>query len=157
MQVKKFLFLILFIFSSSESFAKQAEAPAPIEKLSIPASSYVTLKVERIIDGDTVVASGIKVRLWGIDAPEKTEKLYDFSRNFLEEYLSQKNMLCKLIEFDKYQRQVMHCYVDDNDLGAIMVSLGLAKDYKRYSAGFYQREQANAQEKKLGIWQLILK
>ncbi len=143
--------LALLILLTGSAYAKQA-APDTASHIQSTKASYTSFKVERVIDGDTLVASGTKIRLWGINAPEKNEPLFDFSKNFLDEYLKNKYISCKLIDFDKYKRQVMHCYADDIDLGAVLVMLGLAKDYPKYSGGFYSAEEISSKRKKLGIW-----
>ncbi len=47
----------------------------------------------------------------------------------------------------------MHCYSDDVDIAALMVKAGFAKDFPKYSGGFYSSEQDFAKEGQLGIWQ----
>ena len=113
---------------------------------------YETLILERVVDGDTFYASSRKIRLWGIDAPEKKHPLYAISTKAAEVFIKGTVLECKQIDIDKYQREVMHCYVDNADLGALMVKSGFAKDYKKYSGGFYSGEQNFARDAKLGIW-----
>lgn len=62
-------------------------------------------------------------------------------------------LLCNKIDTDKYKREVMHCYSDDVDIAALMVKAGFAKDFPKYSGGFYSSEQDFAKEGQLGIWQ----
>ncbi len=147
------IIFIILILLLSPAFAKETSF-AEIGPFNKQEGLYNPFIVERVIDGDTIVASGKKIRIWGINAPEKKEQLFDFSKNFLDEFLKNKRIDCKLIDFDKYKRQVMHCYADVIDIGSMMVMLGLARDYTKYSGGFYQREQENAQSKLLGIWKI---
>ena len=114
--------------------------------------TLIPLKYERVIDGDTFIGSGRKIRLWGIDAPEKGEPYYEVSRIALDAFLYEAELSCKLIDFDRYDREVMHCTVDGGDLGALMTKSGFATDYKKYSGGFYARDQAFAEEHKIGMW-----
>lgn len=111
-----------------------------------------TLNLERVVDGDTLVASGRKIRLWGINAPEKGKPYYDIATMFLEAVLKDGKLECKFIEKDRYQRDVMHCWVNQADLGALIVEAGLAIDYERYSDGFYYYEERLAKMKKRGMW-----
>ena len=115
-------------------------------------SSEIYLKFERIIDGDTFVADGRIIRLWGIDAPEKNEKGYRVSTWLLESILKDKDLACKFISIDRYKRDVMQCRVEDQDVGSIMTKFGMARDYKRFSAGYYEEEEAEARQHKRGIW-----
>lgn len=114
---------------------------------------YQEVIFEHVIDGDTLVASGKTIRLWGIDAPEKNEPMYEICAKVLELFAETGKLECKLINFDRYDRQVMHCYSGNSDLGSSMVKTGFAKDYKKYSGGFYQQEQNFAKAGNLGIWE----
>lgn len=110
------------------------------------------LNYEYTIDGDTIVADGHKIRLWGIDAPEKSHHAYMASKLFLETFLEDSLLSCKFINKDRYARDVMHCFSDDIDIGALMVKMGMATDYKKYSGGYYQFEQKEAKDMQRGIW-----
>ncbi len=111
-----------------------------------------TYAIERIIDGDTFVADGVKIRLWGIDAPEKNEELAFASKLYLETLLSQGKADCKFKHQDRYERDVMQCFVDGNDIASDLVRFGLATDYERYSKGHYQFEEDFAKRNRSGIW-----
>lgn len=50
----------------------------------IPPEKNISLKYERVVDGDTFVASGRKIRVWGINAPEKNEPGYKVAGWFLD-------------------------------------------------------------------------
>lgn len=110
------------------------------------------LKLERVVDGDTIVAGNRKIRLWGINAPEKKDKLFPVATMFLEAILEGGELSCKFIEKDRYERNVMHCFVDDADIGSMMVQMGMAKDYQRYSGGYYQVEEETAKAERRGLW-----
>ena len=113
------------------------------------------MSFERVIDGDTFMASGKRIRLWGIDAPEKTQSLYSLSAKFLASLISGGILRCKSLYQDRYQREVMHCSINDIDVGSAMVRWGMARDYRRFSKGFYEEDQAIAKTKKLGIWKPV--
>ena len=150
MSLKKIIYPALLLFLIAPAFALEKDSLDSF-KLSTPAV-YQILQMERVIDGDTFVASGFKIRLWGVNAPEKNEPLFETSAAALTLFLNGAKLRCKLIEFDPYKREVRHCFVDDADLGALMVKSGFAKDFKKYSGGFYQEEQKSAQAGKLGVW-----
>jgi endonuclease YncB( thermonuclease family) len=148
----KFLFLSVLCLYTSVAFAKTKDAPIADFKIEKPHSSdYEALVLERVIDGDTFVASGKKIRMWGINAPEKDEPLYLISTKALALFL-EGELKCKLIDFDRYQRSVMHCLVNSTDIGGLMVKTGYAKEYKKYSGGFYAREEKYAKTERLGVW-----
>lgn len=114
--------------------------------------NIITLKYERTIDGDTFVAGGRIIRVWGIDAPEKGDVAYKVSMWLLQSLVQDKILNCRFISHDKYKRSVMQCLSGDLDVGSTMVKFGMAKDYKKYSAGYYQSEEKEAKELKRGIW-----
>lgn len=144
----KYLFFLVFLLVPYVSYAK-----TPIfNDTAQPEFFYEALRLERVIDGDTFVASGKKIRLWGINAPEKNAPLYDLSTQKFKEILLSGSLRCKHIDVDKYSREVMYCISGSYDVGSIMVRKGLAKNYVRYSGGFYRIEEQFAQKNKLGIW-----
>lgn len=116
----------------------------------------------RVIDGDGLEVNGVKVRLWGIDAPElhqecsKAGQVYpcgQMARNALTAFLGATTPLCKTINQDRYGRTVARCEVQGNDLAARMVESGWALDWPRYSKSEYADEQAKAERDGLGLWQ----
>jgi endonuclease YncB( thermonuclease family) len=113
---------------------------------------HTPLTLERVIDGDTIVASGKKVRLWGINAPEKKKPFFMAAKMLLESLLNDGQLTCKFIEKDRYNRDVMHCLINGLDVGSMMVQAGMAKDYSKYSGDFYQYEEDLAKSKERGIW-----
>ena len=110
------------------------------------------LKFERVVDGDTIVASNRKIRIWGIDTPEKDQPGYLAASWLLESLIKEGELSCKLIDMDKYKREVMHCLIDGLDIGGMMVKAGMARDYTKYSGGYYKQEQDKAKSEKRGIW-----
>jgi len=105
-----------------------------------------------VIDGDTFVASGHTIRIWGIDSPEKDHPAYRVAGWFLESLTKDKKLGCKFIYKDKYKRDVMQCMADGVDIGSTMVRFGMAKDYKKYSGGYYLPEEEEAKAFKRGLW-----
>ena len=132
--------------------ANEFEGDLNPNELRNPYNSYNVFTFEKVVDGDTFHASDKIIRLWGIDAPEKHEQHYEISSKALELFLEKGVLKCKQVDVDRYERDVMHCYLGDADIGGLMVKLGYAKDYPKYSGGFYQREQQFAKEEKLGLW-----
>lgn len=117
----------------------------------------------RVIDGDTLVMDGQRVRLFGIDAPEIEQpcRLGDrpwypgpLATDVLRALADSPEFRCSIgLDRDKHERVVARCYVGDLDVGAEMVRRGWAMDWPAYSRGRYWRQQEHAREHKLGIWQ----
>jgi len=126
------------------------------------ASSPSTLAQDLYIkDGDSFVLNGTEIRLWGIDAPEfeqeciKNQISYpcgQVSKMALESLMAENMPICTKKYKDRYGRDISQCTVGGLDLGSMMVNIGHAVDYERYSKGFYQHEQATAQKRKSGLW-----
>ena len=132
---------------TSDSLASNAErAPATLD-------FYDLTVVTHVIDGDTFQAGDERIRLWGIDAPEKKSPFYDMSRLALDAILSNGPVTCKFLTKDRYGRSVMHCLVNQSDVGSLMVRAGFAKDYTKYSGSFYAAEEDFARQSQLGIWE----
>jgi endonuclease YncB( thermonuclease family) len=109
-------------------------------------------KVLRVIDGDTIVLEDkTKLRLSGIDCPEKGERWWDEGKLLAEEMLVGKPIKYLPHGPDKYGRTLATVFVDGNDFGLLLVKKGLAKCYENSKT--YLAEQAEAQEKKLCIWE----
>ncbi len=87
-----------------------------------------------VIDGDTIEVHGQRIRLHGIDAPESRQ----LCRMGSEPWQCGKDAANALAE--KIARRPVTC----EDLGAWMVSQGLALAYRRYSRD-YVDEEAEAQ------------
>lgn len=117
-----------------------------------PVEDDETLVFERIVDGDTFIASGQRIRLWGVDAPEKDEPHSYTATLYLETLLEYGVLKCKFISEDRYQRSVMQCYVDGKDVASDLVKFGLARDDYRYSKGYYKDDEYSARYKKIGVW-----
>jgi endonuclease YncB( thermonuclease family) len=83
------ILLLCFIFISDCAYAKESQ------------DFFQPLKLERVIDGDTIVASGQKIRLWGFDTPEKGHPLYKVATLYLETILAEGGLSCKFIDTDR--------------------------------------------------------
>jgi endonuclease YncB( thermonuclease family) len=139
------LLLILSLWST-HSFAKTAKETDKQPK------TTVGLLLDRVIDGGTFVAGGKEVRLWGIDAPEAKESYFLPAKLYLETLLKEAPFSCYYKHKDRYQRLVMKCYSGDKDIASMMVRMGVAKDYPKYSKGEYEEDQKFAIEQRYGIW-----
>lgn len=119
--------------------------------------------VIRILDGDTVEIMGkgrkpYKVRLSGIDAPEKRQPYGKKSKQALAKLVFKKIVRVDGSKHDRYGRTIARLYVDGQDINAAMIEQGAAWVYRRYARGsafasFYKAE-AIAKAEKRGLWAL---
>ncbi len=119
-----------------------------------PIGQEVNGFVTNISDGDTIRINGIKIRLWGVDAPEKEKPGYEAAGNFLRHEILFSSVSCLVHARDNFSRLVAQCTrdKDDADIGTLIIRNGFARDYKRYSKGFYLPQQLLAQKDRLGLW-----
>ena len=121
-----------------------------------------TLKVTQISDGDSIRSDKLRIRLFGIDAPEKKQQCTDAkgkkwdcgiaAQKALEQLIDSASKLsCELKDVDRYGRLVMRCYAGKIDIGAALVKAGLALTYKQYSLIYTQDENA-AKTAQAGMW-----
>lgn len=115
----------------------------------------------RIIDGDTIVIAGQRIRLHGIDAPEmkqtcKTRKGKEqlcgvLAKQALERLVRGQDVTCKGDERDKYKRLIAVCYAGPFDINETMVADGWALAYRKYSKD-YVRAETFAKSRREGMW-----
>lgn len=108
-----------------------------------------------VVDGDTLRIDGQRFRIFGIDAPEKSQWCGDWpagleATNAMGRLVVGKNVTCSDRGRDIYGRTIGLCTVDGVDLGAAMVSMGMAYAFTRYSWA-YVKEEAAARQDKLGV------
>ena len=116
----------------------------------------------RVIDGDTISIADARIRLWGIDAPEREQTCqgtngdtYECGRDaaaVLSELTRGRRVECAARDHDRYGRIVAVCRTESGELNAAMVRRGWAVDYSHYSGGRYQPEEQQARREALGIW-----
>lgn len=140
----------LFVFATVFLFC----APVLAEEL--------TGKVVGIADGDTVTVltpqmEEIKVRLAGIDAPEKDQPYGQKSKQMLSDLIYNRTVRVEKEDIDKYGRTVGHIYLGNTDINILMISQGGAWAYKQYlgpkDTAFVDAEEA-ARKDSAGLWAL---
>ena len=133
-------------------------------------SDKIILGKAKVIDGDTIKINKKKIRLFGIDAPEKEQIctkayinffIFNFQKNYkcgkestlaLLKKLKNKKVKCIIDKKkDRYKRNIGICYVKNEDINKWLVKNGHAIAYKKYSKKYVLDEQ-HAKENKLGIW-----
>lgn len=133
--------------------------------LTLPAYAD-TLKgrVVGVSDGDTVTVldasnTQYKIRLMGIDAPEKKQPFGQRSKQFLSDLVFNKEVTVEYRKKDKYGRTVGKITVGGVDANLEQIRAGLAWHYKKYQNEqaaddrlAYAQAEELAKAKKLGLW-----
>lgn len=113
------------------------------------------------LDGDTIKLGEVRIRLHGIDAPEKKQTCSDAAgaeygcgeaaTQRLAKILKSAMVECITKDIDRYDRVVAECYSDGMNINALLVGEGLAVAYTKYSSDYIEIE-VEAKEARLGLW-----
>lgn len=94
------------------------------------------------VDGDTLrlysPRADLRLRVWGIDAPELREAGGRAAKDALAALADGQPLACDLRDVDRYGRPVVRCTLPDGrDVACAMVTAGHAQDWPLYSGGAY--------------------
>jgi endonuclease YncB( thermonuclease family) len=113
------------------------------------------------IDGDSFKAGSTEIRLYGIDAPEYRQSCTDQSgqhhacgklaRDVLSNLIRARTVSCKIIDRDRYGREVSVCKDGALDINREMVRMGWAVAYRKHAVAYVAAEN-EAKKAKRGIW-----
>ena len=116
----------------------------------------------KVIDGDTIVLNGEKIRFSGIDTPELKQTCLQNNEE-VECGISAKILLIKKIGNntpqciregkDIYKRTLAECFVNGESLSSFLVRSGYAFAYRKYSTKFIKDEEF-AKTNKFGMWSM---
>jgi endonuclease YncB( thermonuclease family) len=117
--------------------------------------------VVRVADGDSfsvvLTGSGAKdeIRIFGIDAPERSQPWSRRSREALSERLHGKVVRIEPVERDRHRRLVAEVYADGSSVGEAQVRAGHAWVYRHYTdSKVLLALEAEAKAAKRGLWSL---
>lgn len=123
-------------------------------------NSYNISGIARASDGDSLEISNRRIRLLGIDAPELYQNCKDKNGNSwkcgrashkkLSSLVRGRQVTCVGLKKDRYDRLLAKCTIMGDDIGAILISEGLAVSYR--GSGDYLAEQNRARKNKIGMW-----
>ena len=138
LNLSSLIFIFFFIFSYAYSSEKN-----------------VAVGMASIIDGDTIIIKGEKIRFAGIDTPERNKVGHEFSKKKLKQKIGNNVVVCiREPNLDPWGRTVAECFIGYDSISSYMVKSGYACDYVKYSKKKYAKEQLYAKSKKLGIWNM---
>lgn len=127
-------------------------------------AEVITGRVVNVTDGDTVTVLDAakvqhKVRLAGIDAPEKSQAFGQRSRESLEELVADKTVIVETYKKDRYGRSIGKVLVNGRDMNIEQIRHGLAWFYRQYEVELspddrqsYDRAESEAKDYKKGLW-----
>jgi len=104
----------------------------------------------RVVDGDTIVLNGEKIRFSGIDTPELKqtcmngdEKVFcgKSAKMLLIKKIGNQIPECISEGKDVYKRTLAECFINGESLSVFLVRSGYAFDFVRYSKKKYSEDQ----------------
>ena len=114
----------------------------------------------RVVDGDTIVLNGEKIRFTGIDTPELKQTCMQgdqevgcgmSAKMLLIKKIGDNTLKCISEGKDAYKRTLAECFVNGESLSKFIVRSGYAFAYRKYSTKFIKDEEF-AKANKLGMW-----
>ena len=121
-------------------------------------------RVVAIADGDTLTLLDRdnrqhRIRVGGIDAPEKGQPFGEVSRQHLARLVFDRSVRAECYKEDRYGRQVCRVFQGTKDVGLAQLDAGLAWWFRRYASeqspqerAEYESAEDRARADGLGLW-----
>ncbi len=121
-------------------------------------------RVVRVSDGDTITIVDAerrryRVRLAGIDAPERRQAYGKVSKQHLASQVFGRSVIVDWHKEDRYGRLVGKVSIDANDAGLGQLKAGMAWHYKQYAneqsssdQRAYAAAEVDARRARVGLW-----
>jgi endonuclease YncB( thermonuclease family) len=128
------------------------------------AADTISGRVVSVADGDTITVldssnTQHKIRLSGIDAPERAQPFGRKSREQLAELVAGKSVEVETDKTDRFGRSVGKVVLSGRDINLAMVVSGLAWHYKAFAKEqgaadriSYMQAEGEAREARRGLW-----
>jgi micrococcal nuclease len=120
-------------------------------------SQHEQWRVESVIDGDSIVAlfhetNRVRLRLHGIDAPERGQAYYGEAKDCLRQLLAGKISIVSN-GMDRYGRTIAVVHANGTNVNCLMVEAGMAWHYKEFSDdSALARGENIARARRIGLW-----
>ena len=121
-------------------------------------------RVVRIVDGDTLVLLDAtnaqhKIRLAGIDCPEKGQPWGTRAKQALSDYVFDRQVTVEWSKLDRYKRIVGKVLDGQRDVNLALVRDGMCWWYRKYAGeqsaadqSLYEAAETTAREQRKGLW-----
>ncbi|WP_135610475.1 thermonuclease family protein [Methanococcoides sp. AM1] len=148
------IIVILFFLCSVLSLSGCVGPDEPAPELTVTFAN-----VTEVIDGDTfVISTGEKVRLIGVDTPERGEPYYEEAKQYMVDNLPGRTVRLEadVSDTDRYGRLLRYVWIDGSMVNNDLVLSGLAVS-KTYEPDTYYQDQLDgsesyAREMGVGLW-----
>lgn len=114
--------------------------------------------VVKVSDGDSFMIKSygkkIRVRMYGIDAPELKQKYGKESKKYLEDLILGKKVELKVLYEDRYKRKIARVYYDDKEINLEMLRSGNVWFYEYHAKKEkeYRKAYEKARRERIGLW-----
>lgn len=124
-----------------------------------PAAAQFSFEAQviRITDGDTLTVrageKNFRVRLHGVDAPERGQAFGTKARDFLADAVAGKAVALRVLDVDRYGRLIAEVLVGTTNWNLELLRVGLAWHYAEYDdTPAYKAAEAAARASRRGLW-----
>ncbi len=127
-------------------------------------AEVITGRVVAVADGDTITVLDAdkvqhKIRLSGIDAPEKKQAFGNRSKESLSDMVFERTVNVETEKRDRYGREIGKVLFDGKDVNLVQVERGMAWFYRQYEREqprndrrLYEAAEQAARAGKRGLW-----
>lgn len=91
-----------------------------------------------VVDGDTIVLDGERIRLFGLDCPELRDPGGSAAAATMRALLAGQPLTLKRRGQDRYGRTVAKVFAGGRDVTCMMIRVGACREFTRYSRGEYE-------------------
>lgn len=124
----------------------------------------ITGSVVGVSDGDTLTLltsteREVRVRLSGIDAPEKRQIFGERAKRELSDLAFGRSVIAECPKIDRYGRSICVVTVDGTDVGLEQIKNGMAWWYRQYereqtieNRRQYEDAELNSRARRIGLW-----
>lgn len=124
-----------------------------------PAAAQFSFEAQviRITDGDTLTVrageKNFRVRLHGVDAPERGQAFGTKARDFLADAVAGKAVALRVLDVDRYGRLIAEVLIGTTNWNLELLKAGLAWHYAEYDdTPAYKAAEAAARASRRGLW-----
>lgn len=146
--------IVLSKFFPGENQALDAKLPSELPA-SVEIAPSIVATVDKVLDGDTLIAGGVRYRLAFIDAPENDQAYGQEAASFLRALVADSAITLTERGKDRYGRTIAEASINGICIAEMMIENGYAWPYMVPTAEmenklFHLREKARVGE--LGLW-----
>jgi endonuclease YncB( thermonuclease family) len=152
-----YVIVLVVIAAAAQHFSRPPQKGITREGEDIVAPA----NTERVADGDSIDIGRLRMRLFGIDAPELAQRCLDAigqpyncgetAARALQDLVRNKPLRCVSHGIDQFGRTLAVCTAGDVELNAAMVEAGNAVAYREGTLAYVPAEN-RAKGAKRGLW-----